>query len=180
MSKLNLRNKDDIIIKTPWLLASPCHQQPRYCHCKIDESLTLGPNDVLIYLQTWPSMIQIMACHLFGTKSLSEPILAYFKFHTSRNIFLWNLNWNKTISIEWNEFENVVCKMVAILSLPQYVNFHDKMISTVVSVGRKYLEWKYYSTNSSFLLKYQHINGQTNIMTDQHILVSIYVYIYTS
>ena len=36
--------------------------------------------------------------------------------------FLLNFNQNTTIFIQWNEFRNVVCKLVAILSLPQCFN----------------------------------------------------------
>ena len=38
------------------------------------------------------------------------------------NQFQWNSNQNWNISIEENAFENVVWKMVAILSRPQYAN----------------------------------------------------------
>ena len=40
---------------------------------------------------------------------------AYYKIQ-------WNLNLNSYSFIEENAFENVVCKMVAILSQPQWVN----------------------------------------------------------
>ena len=37
---------------------------------------------------------------------------------THRNKLQWNLNWNLNIFIQENAFENVVCKMAAILSRP--------------------------------------------------------------
>ena len=40
---------------------------------------------------------------------------------TLRNKLQWNCNWNSNSSIPENAFESVVCKMVAILSLPQCV-----------------------------------------------------------
>ena len=41
---------------------------------------------------------------------------------TLGNKLQWNYNWNWNIFIKQNLFENIVCKMTAILSGPQYVN----------------------------------------------------------
>ena len=66
----------------------------------------------------------IMACHLFmawhwtGDKPLSEPMLPYCQLDPLD----WNLNQNTTIFIEENSFENVMRKVAAILSQPQYAN----------------------------------------------------------
>ena len=38
------------------------------------------------------------------------------------NNFQWNLKWNLYIFIQENAFENVVCKMAAVLSRPKWVN----------------------------------------------------------
>ena len=40
----------------------------------------LRPRDAYMHQWTVPSLFQIMACHLFGAKPLSEPMLAYFQF----------------------------------------------------------------------------------------------------
>ena len=86
-----------------------------------------------------------MACCLDGAKPLSEPMLdlsskvfcdiyIWDQFHkkrlwtssiinwTLRNKFQWNFNRNSNIVIQGNAFENVVWKMAAILSRPQWVN----------------------------------------------------------
>ena len=39
---------------------------------------SMGPSDA--YMRQWimPSLVQIMACRVLGSKPLSEPILSYF------------------------------------------------------------------------------------------------------
>ena len=65
-----------------------------------------------------------MACRLVGAKPLSEPMLEYA--NTSlKNKFQWNLKRNSYTFIQENAFENVVCEMATILSLPQSVNALD-------------------------------------------------------
>ena len=67
----------------------------------------------------WPiavsqlSLGQIMACRMFGAKSLSRQWLAYF-YWTSRNKLQLNLNSNADIYIEEIAFRDVVCGTVAI------------------------------------------------------------------
>ena len=61
---------------------------------------------------------------LVGPKPLSEPMLQYFDW-TNRNKHQWNIHWNSYIFIQETTFENVFCKMAAILSQPQCVRKHD-------------------------------------------------------
>ena len=89
---------------------------------------------------TGSSLVQLMACRLFGTKPLPEPVLFYcqleswqqvsvkfeskfYHFHSRKCIwkFQWNLNQHSIIFIPENAFENVVCQMVAILSKGRWV-----------------------------------------------------------
>ena len=96
---------------------------------------------------TRPTLVQIMTCRLFGTKSSSEPMLAYCylligplgtnfspKFsciHERRDYYLIqsyslrrNLSeiWNKIIHFQSQKcIENFVCKMATILARPQCV-----------------------------------------------------------
>ena len=42
---------------------------------------------------------------------------------TLRNKLKWNVNQNAYISIQENAFENIVCKIVAILHQPQYAQW---------------------------------------------------------
>ena len=61
-----------------------------------------------------------MFCRLVGAKPLSEPALNIVNSNLS-NKFQWNLTPNSYIFFQENEFENVVCKMAAMLSLSQCV-----------------------------------------------------------
>ena len=61
-----------------------------------------------------------MACRLFGAKPLSEPIVDYYQLDPW-NKFSEN-GINTTIFMQENEPENVICKLVAILSGPGCVN----------------------------------------------------------
>ena len=54
--------------------------------------------------ETMSLLVQEMACRLFGTKPLSEPILAYCQL-TTENKFQWNLNQNTKIVMQENEFK---------------------------------------------------------------------------
>ena len=67
----------------------------------------------------WPialsqlSSVQILACRMFGAKSLSRQWLAYF-YWTSTNKWQLNLNSNTNIYIKEIAFRNVVCRTVVI------------------------------------------------------------------
>ena len=63
------------------------------------------------------SMVQIMACRLVGAKPLFEPYWNIVNLNL-RNKFQWNLKQNSCIFIHEKAFENVVCKISAILSGP--------------------------------------------------------------
>ena len=64
-----------------------------------------------------------MACRIFGAKPLSEKSLAFGKINKT---FQWNFNQTRTVFIQDDEFENVICKMATILSRPQYINWPDR------------------------------------------------------
>ena len=66
-------------------------------------------------------LIQIMACRLFGAKPLSEPswVIVIWTF---RNKLQWNCNQNTNFFIHENASKNIVCEMVAILSMGRWVN----------------------------------------------------------
>ena len=63
-----------------------------------------------------------MACHLFSTKLLSDPMMPYCQLdpyeHISKEIFVEN----SKVFIQENALENVACEMAAILSWPQFKN----------------------------------------------------------
>ena len=59
-----------------------------------------------------------MVCRLFGTKPLPDPML----FFCQMNPLEESVNRYSNVSIQENVFQNVVCKMAAILSRSQCVN----------------------------------------------------------
>ena len=79
---------------------------------------SLRLSDAYMHQYNIQTLVQIMACRLFGAKPLSEPMLPYCqldaKEHTSVTFYL-----RFNIFIEGNALENVVCKMATILSQPQ-------------------------------------------------------------
>ena len=74
-----------------------------------------------------------MVCRLAGAKPLSKPMLEYCYLEQTRSKMPWNINCNLYILIQENAFENVVWKMAAILSRPQYVNLHYLYVRTPVA-----------------------------------------------
>ena len=60
-----------------------------------------------------------MTCRLKGNKPSSKHM--YIAHGSIETKLWWNSNQNRTIFIEENEFENVVCKMTVILSWSQCV-----------------------------------------------------------
>ena len=66
------------------------------------------------------TLVQIVACHLFGAKPLSEPMLGYFQLDP-RNTRQWKFDQNIKIFIRMNASENIVSKMTAILSRGRWI-----------------------------------------------------------
>ena len=80
----------------------------------------LQPRNAHMYHFTGSSLVKLMAWCLTGTKPLPEPILIYHQFDTS-NKPQWNFILTSKFFIEENAFENVVCKMLAMLFRPHWV-----------------------------------------------------------
>ena len=95
---------------------------------------SLRPCDAYMRWQPRPSLVQVMACCLFGTKPLSEPMLAHCQLdHLERTSVKFYQNSN--IFIQEYAFENVVCKNADILFWPQCVDgFRDLTISQGSSI----------------------------------------------
>ena len=70
---------------------TPCYGQWEKPRLNIKSSLinSVRPSDAYMRLQHRPSLVQIMACRLFGAKPLSEPMLAYCQLHP-RNKPQWH------------------------------------------------------------------------------------------
>ena len=64
------------------------------------------------------TLVQIMACRLFGAKPLSEPMLTYCQLNTQEQIPRSFIRYSKIFN-EDNAFENGVYKLATILSQPQ-------------------------------------------------------------
>ena len=102
-----------------WVIIDSCNGlSPLMCHVK---SLRLG--DVYMCLWTGSSLIHVMACHLFGTKPLPEPMMAY------RQLDLWEqYSVNFLSKLNYFHWQNCIwkCRLQrrggGILSLPQCIN----------------------------------------------------------
>ena len=77
-----------------------------------------GPNDAIWNCRTWSALVQVMACRLFGTKPLPEPVLTYSLSYISFSGTNFFEIWINIQNFKENLFENVVCKIAAILSRP--------------------------------------------------------------
>ena len=64
---------------------------------------------------TGSSLVQVMACHLFGAKPLPERMLAYYQLDPWEQL-KGNLNQNTKLFIDEDAFQNIFCKVAAILS----------------------------------------------------------------
>ena len=76
------------------------------------------------------AFVQIMACHLFGTKPI---IKASWKL---RSKIKWNLKYK--YFIHENAFENIVNEMAAILSRRRRVNWSDPLNLQQANVARRW------------------------------------------
>ena len=63
------------------------------------------------YMRQWTgsSLVQVMACRLFGAKPLPEPMASHCQLGSWEQ-FQWNFNQNSVIFIQVNLLENVVCQ----------------------------------------------------------------------
>ena len=89
---------------------------------KISLFNSLRLSDTCMHQYNIPTLLHIMAWHLFGAKPLSETMLHIVNW-TLRNIFQWNFIQNSKIFIQGNTLKNV-CGMAAILSWPHYMLTH--------------------------------------------------------
>ena len=89
--------------------------------CKYRSSNSLRPSDAYIRQYTSRSLVQIVACLLSGTKPWSEPILQYSLHDPWKQLLvIFGSKYNNS-QMQY-VFENVVCKVTAIVSQPLCVN----------------------------------------------------------
>ena len=89
---------------------------------------------------TRTSLVQVMACRLFGAKPLPEPMLTYYQLHPYWNKLQWNINRNSNNFIVENAYQNLVCKLSAILCHPQCV-ITVSLITRVCSHHKRFM-WR--------------------------------------
>ena len=77
--------------------------------------------DPVMQQTSWSTLVQVMAGHLSGTQILHEPMLTSSQLDTGEN-FSEILIKIKTFSMKKDSFENLVCKMLAILLWSLCVN----------------------------------------------------------
>ena len=84
---------------------------------------SLWPSDALWPCVSWSALVQVMVCHLIIINPLPEPVLICSQFYGPlvTNLCGILIKW-KCLSPPENTYENVVCKMSAILFRPQYFN----------------------------------------------------------
>ena len=66
-----------------------------------------SPSAAYMCQWTGPTLVQVMACHLIGAKTLPEPMLVYCQLD-SWDEFQWKFNQNFIIFIQQIAIENVV------------------------------------------------------------------------
>ena len=74
------------------------------------------------YMPQWitSALVQIMDCHLFGTKHYLNQCCVIVNW-TLRNKPLWNFNQNTNFFIHENTSENIICKMATILCRGRWI-----------------------------------------------------------
>ena len=72
------------------------------------------PSTAYMRQGTWSTLVQEMAGRLVGAKPLPEPMMNYCQLDHWEHISV-KFESEYTISQSWNVFQNVVCKMAAIL-----------------------------------------------------------------
>ena len=82
------------------------------------------PSVACMHQWTGSALVQIMACRLFGAKPLPEPVLTYCQLVPWEQTSM-NYNQNTKLFIHEYAFENVVCKMAAILFRGRWVKHCD-------------------------------------------------------
>ena len=117
-----------------WTVRKKKHSEfvSKYKHC-VSWTFDWSPCSAAYMLQWIGSvLVQIMACRLFGPKSLSKPMLGYLlSIGFLRNKLQGNFDQNIKFFIQEIALENIVCEMTAILSRGRWV----KIVPTIFCAG---------------------------------------------
>ena len=79
------------------------------------------PSAAYMCQSTRTAIIQVVACHLFGTKPLPEPMLTNCQLDPKEQTSV-EFKSKYMIFIHKNAFENVICEMAAISFMVRWVN----------------------------------------------------------
>ena len=137
-----------IYLKWKYFHAEKYSHHPMWCHCLHDIDLfsfyckTYWYNSLEVsrvveymlnssppsaaYMRHWirSTLVQIMACCLFGAKPLFKPMLRYCQLDPYEQTSVKFLSKYKTFHL-WNAPVNIVCKMAGILSRGRWVKMID-------------------------------------------------------
>ena len=106
---------------------------------------SLRQSDAYMRRKTWSSLAQIMPCRLFGAKPLYETLLDNSKWNILE--YIGSDTGRETSTSIQDEFENVVCKMGAILSRPKCVSRrhlkHNKTLCIELNLVYNYWDIMY-------------------------------------
>ena len=107
-------NFSETLIKIFWFSSNKMHCEMLSAKCVSFCSLLNPSPPSAAYMRWWigSTLVQIIACHLFGAKPLSKPMLGIVNW-TLGNKLQWNSNQNTKLFIHENAFENIVCEMAA-------------------------------------------------------------------
>ena len=133
-----------------WEILGICHYYhsmlPK-CVCTIPSSSITPLYSCPAYMHQWTrsSLVQIMACHLFGAKPLPQTTLTYCQLAPWEQSEIL-INIQKPL-IHENAFENVICEMTAILFKERLVNCvchlyqHKKYVLTFLLLNLFWYKW---------------------------------------
>ena len=104
-------------------------------------------------------LVQIMDCHLFSARPLSEPVQCYSQLDPRERTW-WNSNQSTKLFIHENTSENIICEIVAIfVSRGIWVNYWKKMLFIKLE------------TTYRVDIIYMHTPGYSSIVTSATVII---------
>ena len=109
-------------------------------HCQLSSALTHIPTSA-VYMRQWTgsALVQIMACRLFGAKSLSKPMLDNWAL---RNKLPWTFNQNTKLFVYENASEHIVSETAAILCSGRWVLKSQTLPQCIANVGHVHMSYR--------------------------------------
>ena len=100
---------------------------------------SLRPSDAYMRRWTGSSLVQILACRLYGDRPLSEPMLEYC-YWAFRNKLQWNFNRNSNIFIQKIAFKTLSAKLclsyLGLNELNHKFKHYPSQLNTCVAICR--------------------------------------------